>query len=297
MAVLRDDLETLSISEPAYPRGKKVYCLFGGDNETAPMVAAVKAGFAALGLKHDFEARPTIIGEDIEDEVRDDNVGGALIALELSAPIILEAEYVLERWVDLECINVITKDSFKDLHVSNTYTTAITALVLKHMPKSGLAKALVLGQGIFSKVATDVFQELNIDFATWDVDDPYHFDLSKHDFTDVAFVVSGISTKHSLPTFPEGALKPDTLVIDLTVSQKKNSPLMELANASKSHAVSGIEMEFETTLLSFQTLVSPVGVPDSVAAPSKIMAQAYVDALTGEVAQEVPPMIKAYLNA
>lgn len=285
------DQPTLSFAKPAAGGAKKVYYIYSAPTH---VFAAIRAGFSHLGLQHELVARSTSDSAQIVDEVREDNVGGAIVPFNVSEKLVSEAEYVDESLEEIGCINLVTKDAFQDLHVANTFKTYLTSQILAHTSDEGASKALVLGDGPVSKIAAYILQEFGIEVTTWHSEGPFHFDLSTIGSTPFTHVISSLSGDQSFPTIPDAVLGPDTLVVDAHMDEKE-TPLIQLAKTVKSTLVTGVELEFEATLLAFQAIVSPVGVPLAVPAPSNVMAKAFIEASPEHIKKSVPSLIAKHL--
>lgn len=290
-----DDGRTLVYPKPAPAGAKKVFYFFGEENDNSPTLAAIRAGFSHLGLSHGIVAHSATEPTQIEDEMREDKVAGGIVPLSSSKQLVSEAEYVTDEQDQIGSINVVTKDDFKDLHIANTYITVLRSLILEHMPKSGEAKVLVLGNNApISKAVRFILEELGIPLTTWDFEGADSFELSSFDFTGISHVISGLSGDLPFPSFPDSALGPDTLVIDVQLGEK-STPLVQAAKAAKSTLVTGAELDFEATLAAFQILVTPTAVPPTIQAPANVMAKAFIDASPAAFQQEAPPMIAKHL--
>lgn len=290
-----DDDRTLVYPKTAPAGAKKTFYLFGEENDNSPTLAAIRAGFAHLGLSHGIVAHSATEPTQVEDEMREDKVAGGIVPLASSKQIVSEAEYVTDEQDQIGSINVVTKDDFKDLHIVNTYVTVLRSLILEHMPKSGEAKVLVLGnKAPISKATAFILEELGIPLTAWEFEGADAFDLSTFDFTGISHIISGLAGDLPFPSFPASALGPDTFVIDIQPGEK-STPLIQAAKTAKSALITGVELDFEATLLAFQVLVTLAGVPPTIQAPANIMAKAFVDASPASFQQEVPSMIAKHL--
>lgn len=292
MAETFDDPNAPKKHTPSGP--KKVFFLFGEKDDSSPVLAAVRAGFTQLGLAHEFVAQSSTDPNQIEDELRENGIAGAIVPLSASQQLVSEAEYITENLNEIGSINVVTKDDFQDFHVQNTYVMALKALILANLPKSGEAKALVLGTTPIAKTAKNVLEELGITSITWNEDEAYTFDLATFDYSGISHIISGLSDFSPFPAIPEAALGPDTLIVDAHRGEKETH-LTTIAKTAKSVLITSAELEFEATVSAFEIFVSPLGVPGAVKAPRGAMAKAFVDASTESIKSAIPALIAKHL--
>ena len=281
------DLPSVTFAKAPLRSAIKHFYLLKADTDGSLLPQVVNAGFSALDLPHQLSVFQVDSGELIEEMARQPGIAGGIIDLELSGHLVGEAEYVNEVVEEIGCANVVTKDEFSDLHVDNTYHTALTQLILQHMANTQVVGGLVLGSTAIGRTAAHALEQLGIAVNIWDLSGDGSGDLSGVDFSNVSIVISGLASTSNFPSMPDLALRADTLVIETIVSGGIDTPLEAQAKVAKCALVAGVELELEAVLLAFQALVSPIGLPRLVSVPEKAMAQALLAAVGERCGEEV----------